>query len=76
MPLKTATCREESCKAPMVWLVSNRDPAKNVPVDADSLSDDDVELLERREPVTFDPARHVSHFKTCKTPQRFTGRSR
>lgn len=34
----------------------------NMPIDADSVSDDDV---------VFDPPRHVSHYKTCKKPNRF-----
>jgi hypothetical protein len=54
-------CRADSCRARIVWL---KTPAgKTMPVDADTVGPDDTE---------FDAARHVSHFKTCTAPSRFS----
>ena len=55
-------CREFSCLARIVWLTTSA--GKNMPVDADTVEPDDTE---------YDPERHVSHFKTCKVPNRFGG---
>lgn len=54
-------CREATCNARIIWLktVAN----KNMPCDADSVEPDDD---------AFDAAKHVSHFKTCKAPNRFS----
>ena len=58
-------CREQACRARIVWLTTSA--GKNMPVDADTVEPDDTE---------YDPDRHVSHFKTCTTPNRFSGRNR
>jgi hypothetical protein len=59
--LTPTQCREPSCRARIVYL---RTPAgKNMPVDADSVLAEDA---------TYDAKRHVSHFKTCKKPNRFS----
>lgn len=56
-------CREQSCRAQIVWL-ENPDTGKSVPVDADTVKPEhdhyDAELG------------HVSHFKTCSAPGRFS----
>lgn len=71
--MKTSRCRESTCKAEFVWLVSAKDASKHVPVDLDSLNDDDIDALERREEVTFSSeSGHVSHFTTCKAPRQFS----
>ena len=70
-----ASCRESSCGESIFFIVSARDPKKLVPVDADSLNDEDLEALDRGEEITFDRARgHVSHFTTCPAASKFTGR--
>lgn len=55
-------CRADSCRKPIIWLKTAS--GKNMPVDADTVEPGD-EL--------YDPARHVSHFKTCSAPNRFSG---
>lgn len=63
MSHKSVECREPSCRARVVFLQTRN--GSKMPVDAETVLDDDV---------VFDPPRHVSHFKTCKKPNRF-GRS-
>lgn len=58
-------CREQSCRAQIVWLKT--EAGKNMPVDADTVEPED-EL--------YVPARHTSHFTTCKAPNKFSGRNR
>lgn len=58
---RVGRCREETCRARIVWLKT--EAGKNMPVDADTVAAAD-EL--------YDPTRHVSHFKTCKAPDRFS----
>jgi hypothetical protein len=73
--MRTVRCEEESCKAEFVYLVSAKTGKACVPVDVETLSDDDLDALERGEDVTFDSTRgHVSHFKTCTNPRRFSHR--
>ncbi len=55
-------CRADSCRARIIWLKT--DTGKRMPVDADSVEPADE---------TYDPAKHVSHFKTCAAPNRFSG---
>jgi hypothetical protein len=74
--MRTKTCREASCGVEFVWLDSVKSPGKFVPVDVDTLSEEDVELLERGEPVAYDERRHVSHFRTCTEANTFSGSSR
>jgi hypothetical protein len=58
-------CREQSCRARIVWL--RTEAGRNMPVDADTVEASD-EL--------YDATRHTSHFKTCKAPNRFSGKNR
>lgn len=55
-------CREQSCRKQIIWL-KNPKTGKSVPVDADTVAVTDQE---------FDSERHVSHFKTCTAPNRFS----
>jgi len=55
-------CREDACRARIIFL-ENPETGKKVPVDADTVEADDTE---------YDGARHTSHFKTCKAPNRFS----
>jgi hypothetical protein len=58
-------CREQTCVRGSFG--SKRPRAKTWPVDADTVEPDDTE---------YDGERHISHFKTCKTPNRFSGSQR
>jgi len=60
MTHKVVICREPTCAARMIFLPTRN--GSNMPIDADSVSADDV---------VFDPPRHVSHYATCKKPNRF-----
>lgn len=72
-PAKAAECREQKCKAAIFFLISQRDPRKKVPVDAETVTDEDLFELENGEDVFFDSARgHVSHFRTCRAPRQFS----
>lgn len=69
-------CVEDTCKAEFIFL-DNPASGNRVPVDVDSLSEDEVAeiaLTKRTDGITYDPERHVSHFKTCTKPGRFTRR--
>lgn len=60
---RISRCREPTCRAQIVWL-ENPSTGRNVPVDAETVKADDEH---------FDTNKgHVSHFKTCKTPARFS----
>lgn len=62
---RVGRCRELSCNARIIWLKT--EAGKNMPVDADTVAAADE---------MYDPTRHVSHFKTCKAPNRFSGGKR
>ncbi len=72
--MKTSKCREQSCQAEIVWLKTKK--GKLCPVDVESLSEDDVAALENKEDVEYRYGDHVSHFKTCKTPGRFSSENK
>lgn len=59
----------QSCKAPVVWM---RTAGKNkwMPVDADGIDEEEIELNEQREPL-FDSDLHTSHFATCPEATRW-----
>ena len=59
-------CREPKCRARIIFL-ENPASGKKVPVDADTVEADDEQYV---------PTRHVSHFKTCTAPNRFSKGSR
>lgn len=58
--LRTVLCK--SCQKKIIFLRTAN--GKRMPVDADQVSQDDSH---------YDPSRHVSHFKTCNDPNRFSG---
>lgn len=73
------TCKEEDCKKEFVLLPT--DTGAKMPVNVTSLSEEDKQYLNvyashnnpnEPIPVKWDPSRHVSHFKTCKNPSRFS----
>lgn len=58
---RAVACREDSCKKPIIFLRTKT--GKQMPCDAESVGADDQE---------YDAARHVSHYKTCSAPNRFS----
>lgn len=58
---RTTRCRDLKCNARIIYL-ENPNGGK-IPVDADTVEDDDL---------VYEQRRHVSHFKTCKNPNRFS----
>ena len=72
--IRAEICKSEKCRKEFVYL-PNRKTGSMVPVDASSLSEDDVAFIRttgRSIDVDFDGSRHVSHYKTCAEPTRFT----
>lgn len=62
---RVVPCREDSCKKPIIYL-KNPKTGATVPVDAETVGAEDYH---------FDSARgHVSHYKTCTKPNRFSKR--
>lgn len=59
---RVVACREPSCGKPIIWL-KNPATGKTVPVDAATVEASDTEYVK---------GRHVSHFKTCTAPNRFS----
>jgi hypothetical protein len=62
-----------ACGAPMGWVFSVRNPGPkpNVPVDWDTLHAVEQNALREGQHVDF-RAGHVSHFRTCTQPNRFS----
>jgi len=74
--IPAVTCAEETCRAQFVYL-ENREKGTIVPVDVSSLSQSELDVLQftgRTDGVPYEKGRHVSHFKTCTNPGRFTRR--
>lgn len=63
-------CREAICQAEIVFLITKK--GKKMPVDAESLSVDDVAALEAGEEVTFRYGDHISHYQTCPAAKTFS----
>lgn len=54
-------CRDQKCRASIVYLPTVT--GGNMPCDSDSVGPADK---------IYDKRRHVSHFKTCRNPNRFS----
>lgn len=54
----------KSCNKEIAFLVTRKNN-KFIPVDYDSLSDEEKSLLKEDKTVYFEQFRHVSHFATC-----------
>lgn len=66
----TSSCR--SCGAEIGWVVTSK--GKNMPVDAESLSDEDLEVLGRvGEKLDYRHGEHISHFSTCPESKDWKG---
>lgn len=64
-------CEDKTCAAKFYYL-KNQETNKFIPVDLESLSADEIKKLEKFDAVYYDKTRHVSHYKTCKNPNRFS----
>ena len=62
MSFEVKSCREQSCRARIVWLPTKS--GSQMPVDADTVGPDDT---------MYDARRHTSYFKTCTKPNKFSG---
>jgi hypothetical protein len=54
-------CREQGCRAQLIYLPTRN--GSRMPCDAETVLPDDV---------VYDPQKHMSHFKTCTNPNRFS----
>jgi hypothetical protein len=61
MSVRTRECR--SCGATVVWMVTGR--GRNIPVDADSVDEAELEFDEVTGLPLFHYGEHQSHFETC-----------
>lgn len=70
-------CSSPKCDGVFVWL-ANRNPKAKSPwicIDVASLSPEEIERIRlsgQSRDLDYDPARHVSHYRTCKEPNRFS----
>jgi hypothetical protein len=62
MSRQITNCSEPSCRAEIVFLRTATGAL--MPIDVATVGPDDT---------TYDAARHTSHYKTCKKPNRFSG---
>jgi hypothetical protein len=70
MRIQKPTSQCSACKAEIGWVKTKR--GKNMPVDAETLSETDIEILGRvGETVDYRHGEHVSHFQTCPNAQEF-----
>jgi hypothetical protein len=60
-------CRE--CSAPIVWMITSK--GKNIPVNIDSVSDDDQQEAEAGEKILFVYGTHTCHFNDCPAADSF-----
>ena len=74
--MKTSRCKHPKCNAIIVWLKTVK--GKNMPVDMESLTEDDItdlDLGESEHPL-YRHGEHTSHFETCVAAQEFKDRRR
>jgi len=68
-------CRELTCNGLIAWLKGKVNPKTGlpatVPVEWDSLTNDEKERYELGERFDRDPSRHRLHAQTCTNPGRF-----
>jgi len=60
-------CRD--CPTEIAWTKTRA--GKNMPVDADSLTEEDVETIRAGEELPYRHGEHVSHFETCPAAAKF-----
>lgn len=65
------TCAEKNCGMKFYY-IKNKETNKFIPVDITSLSEEETNKLQKFGTIFYDETKHVSHFKTCKNPDRFS----
>lgn len=56
--------------------LENKKTKKIVPVNIDSLSAEDWELFNSDQEISYRSGEHISHFKTCTDPDRFSSKKK
>ena len=69
------SCDELTCHG-LIAFLRNPESGRLVPADWDTLSNEEKEHYEEGREIVYQKERHVSHYKTCKNPRRFTRRER
>lgn len=65
-------CAYEPCSKVFYFLLNTK-TGKYVPVDADSMTTEEKQdILINKKTIFYDGLRHISHFKTCLDPDRFS----
>lgn len=54
-------CRD--CKETIAWMKTYK--GRNIPVNINTISDEEKEALQRGNDLMFDPMTHACHFDTC-----------
>lgn len=62
-------CRAPKCKKEIVFVKTP--DGKDMPVDANSLTAEDIMLLAQQVVLNYKPGVHVPHWVTCTDPQHF-----
>ena len=70
-----AICRENKC-GKEIYFAINAETDKTIPVDADSMTQDEIDWASRGLEWDYDKTRHISHYKTCTNPNRFSKRKK
>lgn len=71
-------CQSPKCSGIFVWL-ANRKSGSWIPVDVTTLSDEERERIHaagHSRDIDYDGARHVSHYRTCADPNRFSSKGK
>ena len=63
-------CKEDNCDGTFIYLI-NPETGKSVPVDYHTITEEEFKIM-ATEQVYYNKLHHVSHFKTCKNPNRFS----
>lgn len=70
MRVQRATTKCRACEAEIAFVKTKR--GRSMPVDAESLTEEDVEILGRvGDSVEYRHGEHVSHFSTCASASSF-----
>lgn len=71
-----AVCEYKPCSKVFYFLL-NEATGNLIPVDAETISKDEMnQLLIDPKSVHYNKSRHISHFKTCLDPNRFSKRKK
>ena len=71
MAARVVICRSDKCKKEMVFLI-NAETGHALPIDFSSLTMDEKHGLTKGINVLYNDQHHISHYKTCADPNRFS----